>query len=114
MYIIHSNSEKKREYTKEESLNSVMKRKIGKLITQIKTQKVIHPELDVSADVTALEKFRKGTLKGEIHGLAYEIARDDSSFFIRKIFDDTFNYHTARYYSLSKDDNYYAKKKELI
>ena len=89
----------------------VTDKKIKKLITQVKAQKILNPDLKCDGIIEKLEKFSSGKMKKKIGLLQFEIIRDDTSFYIYKKFNNTYPYTTMRYYSLSKDDNYDKYKK---
>ena len=107
LYVIHKNSEKHDEYeTSNETLNSLKIRKIQKLITQIKTQKILHPEIPAGELIDELINLKKGRIEKDITGLSYIVEMDEDSFFIFKDFHDSYNYRTMRFASKSQNARY--------
>lgn len=113
MYTIHKTSEKEEEkIVNDETLDQIFQRKKNKLIIQIKTQKILHPEIEVQSMIDAINDFKEGGFISQVEGIWFELRKDPQSFYICKKF--AIGYKTMRYYSLSKDRNYeYFKKVNL-
>ncbi|MBR0417880.1 MAG: hypothetical protein IJI66_01780 [Erysipelotrichaceae bacterium] len=111
MYVIHNSSERSREYVSEDTLEYVTKKKISKLIQQIKTQKILKPEIVCDEVIIGLENFTQGEMEATIGNLHFELKRDENSFYITKSFKDDYPFTTMRYYSLTKDDRYEEYRK---
>ncbi len=113
MFHLHITKDKQTEYEEvEESLDAITERKIRKLITQIKTRKVVDPTIDISI-VEELEKFKSGKLQGSIPGLYFIIERNDDSLYLEKVFSND-HYVTLRYYSLERNDKFEEIKEHMI
>ena len=55
MYVIHASNTAFEEYEdKDLDLDRAKEKKISKLITQIKTQKIIHPDIHISKNLRRL------------------------------------------------------------
>ena len=113
MYHLHITADKCTEHEEnDENLDKLVRKKLDKLITQIKTKKIIDPSIDTSI-VSDLENFKEGELMGSIPGIRFIIKKNDNSFYLEKIFTND-KYVTLRYYSRNKDDNYDRVKDEML
>ena len=114
MYALHKSNEKEEEFTTEESLSSIFQRKISKLVSQLKLQKILHPEYDVDLIIDELLKFKEGETGYSIGNITYYIQKNEGDLYISKEFKDYPRYRTKRYYSEKQDEKYDRIKDEMF
>ena len=113
MYVIHASNTAFEEYEdKDLDLDRAKEKKISKLITQIKTQKIIHPDIHISKNLRRLNEFKKGHLADFTEGLMYDLEIGEDYFYIEKQFTDA-RYITIRYFAEEKDGNYYEHLEKI-